>query len=165
MLYIWCACYAERPGDTRQTPARQVPALADADITTPFTSHLLPSERRNIYPTGGLSAQEEVVILCKIGLNLSGGNVIPRLGGYVHMTHRFLFSLRAQIYVMSCSTVHPLSYCAVKIPINTTAMQYDARQTDSTIAPPKNSGFLRRTFHGCSTRGRMLWNKYLATFS
>ena len=28
--------------------------------------------------------------------------------------------------------------------------------TDSTIAPPKTSDFLYRTFHGCSTQGRIL---------
>ena len=50
------------------TPARRVPALADTDVT-PCTFHLLPSERRNIYPTGRPS-NKEVVILHKIGLNL-----------------------------------------------------------------------------------------------
>ena len=50
------------------TPAREVPVLAGTDIA-PFTRHLLPSERRNVYPTGGPSAGH--------GTSLSGDDIIP----------------------------------------------------------------------------------------
>ena len=37
-------------------------------------------------------------------------------------------------------------------------------ETDSTIAPLKNSDFVLRTFHGCSTQGRILLEKNMPKY-